>query len=174
MTIAQLRQQEGLLVDTNLMLLYCVGRCDPYMIPKYTERLSRCSIDDYNLLVQFIALFKKLVTTPNVLTETVNLIDKRTGRFGDVLRQFANELVTFEELYVPTQSIISQNPRHFPMFGITDLVLYELSKQSFLVLTDDSATWSLIAGNNGSTLNFAQLRALLIQKGPPTRRGRNN
>ena len=171
MTIAQLRQQEGLLIDTNLMLLYCVGRYDPYMIPKFTERLSRYSVDDYKLLVQFIALFKKVVTTPNVLTETVNLIDKRSGRFSSVLRQFADELTVFEEIYVPTEYIVSQHSRYFPAFGITDLVLYELAKQSFLVLTDDKATWSLIAGNNGSTLNFDQLRTLLLQKGSPKKRG---
>lgn len=170
MTIAQLRQQKGLLIDTNLMLLYCVGRYDPYMIPKLTERLSRYSVDDYKLLVQFIELFKKVVTIPNVLTETVNLIDKRSGRFTGVLRQFANDLILFEELYVSTEHVVGQHPRHFLTFGITDLALFELAKQSYLVLTDDSATWSLIAGNDGSALNFDQLRALLLQKGPPGKR----
>lgn len=170
MTIAQLRQQEGLLMDTNLMLLYCVGRHDPFMIPKFTERLSRYSIDDYKLLIQFIALFKKVVTTPNILTETVNLIDKRSGRFDSVLRHFVDEIVVFEELYLPSASIISQHPRHFLRFGITDLVLVELAKKSFLVLTDDNAIWSLIAGSNGSTLNFNQLRTLLLQKGSPDKR----
>lgn len=158
-------------MDTNLMLLYCIGRYDPYMIPRFTERLSRYSVDDYKLLVQFIALFKKVVTTPNILTETVNLIDKRSGRFDSVLRQFANEIVVFEEIYVPSERIVSQHPRYFSTFELTDLVLYELAKQSFLVLTDDNATWSLIAGNNGSPLNFDQLRTLLLQKGPPNKRG---
>lgn len=158
-------------MDTNLMLLYCVGRCDPYMIPKFTERLSRYSVDDYKLLVQFIALFKKVVTTPNILTETVNLIDKRSGRFDGVLRQFANEIIVFEEIHVPSERIVSQHTRHFLTFGLTDLVLYELAKQSYLVLTDDNATWSLMTGNNGSTVNFEQLRSFLLQKGPPKKRG---
>ena len=39
------------LIETNLMLLYCVGRCDPYMIPKFTERLSRYCADGYKTLV---------------------------------------------------------------------------------------------------------------------------
>lgn len=157
-------------MDTNLLLLYCVGRCDPYMIPKFTERLSRYDVDDYRLLAQFVTLFKRVVTTPNVLTETVNLIDKRSGRFNNVLQQLATDVIELEELTISSSHIVSQYSRQFLTFGFTDLVLYELAKDSYLVLTDDKAIWSLIAGSGGSTLNFDQLRTLLIQKGPPGRR----
>lgn len=156
------------------MLLYCVGRFNPSLIAQYTERLSRYSAEDYKLLNKFVGLFEKKVTTPNVLTETINLIDKKNGRFAKLLGNFDAVIADFEELYIPSKHIVRQHPRHFPVFGITDLVLYELAQQSFLVLTDDEDIWSFIAGNIGSTLNFDQLRSLLLQKGPPNKRGRND
>lgn len=167
MTLTELRQQNGIILDTNLMLLYCVGQYDPFMIPRYTERLSRYTVDDYKLLLQFVALFKKVVTTPNVLTETINLMDKKSGRFTKVLEQFAVYITTLEELTISSSHIVSQYPRQFLTFGLTDLVLHELAQQSYLVLTDDTAIWSFMAGQKGAAMNFDQLRALLIQKGPP-------
>lgn len=164
MTIDQLRRQAGLVLDTNLLLLYCVGQSDPYMIPKFTTRLSRYDVDDFRLLVQFIALFKKLVTTANILTETVNLIDKKSGRFEGVLRQLITETLSMDELVVSSQVLVNKYTRQFLTFGFTDLALCELAQQSYLVLTDDGAISSFIAGNKGAVLNFDQLRSLLIQK----------
>lgn len=164
MTIDQLRQQAGLVLDTNLLLLYCVGQSDPHMISKFTTRLSRYDVDDYRLLVQFIALFKKLVTTANILTETVNLIDKKSGRYDGVLRQIIIETLGMDELAMSSQILVTKYARQFLTFGLTDLVLCELAQQSYLVLTDDGAISAFIAGNQGTALNFEQLRNLLIQK----------
>ncbi len=171
MTVTQqLSRYKGILLDTNLMLLYCTGRSDPNLIPTFTKRLSRYSIEDYNLLIQFIALFKTVATTPNVLTETVNLIDRKSGRFDSVLRQLAVDSADFDEVTVPSSPLLSRYSDRFLKYGLTDLALYELAQRSYLVLTDDNDIRSLIAGSNGSALGFDELRALLIQKGPPGRR----
>lgn len=174
MTAAQrFSQYQGVVLDTNLMLLYCIGQGDPYMISKFTERLSRYGVDDYYLLVQFIALFRKVVTTPHVLTETVNLIDKKSGRFDKILKQFAAYVTDLEEIQVSSNHIVSQYPRQFLTFGFTDLVLHELAQQAYVVLTDDNALWSFIDGRGSPTLNFEQLRTLLIQKGSIPKRKPN-
>ncbi len=164
MTIAQLRQQKGLVLDTNLLLLYCVGQSDPYMISKFTTRLSRYDADDFRLLVQFVALFKKLVTIANILTETVNLIDKKSGRYDGVLRQLITETLGMDEAVISSQLLVTKYTRQFLTFGFTDLSLCELAQQSYLILTDDGAISAFIAGNQGAVLNFKQLRNLLIQK----------
>ncbi len=157
-------------MDTNLLLLYSVGRYDPNLIPRFTTRLSRYDVEDYQLLRQFIGLFRKVITTPHVLTETINLIDKKSGRYSPVLSRLASEVAIFDERYVSAADIIAKNGHYLSTFGLTDLVLCELAQQSVVILTDDGAVGSLITGKKGLVLNFGQLRDLLIQKKPPGRR----
>lgn len=84
-----MRRRDGIVLDTNLLLLYCVGLYDPFVISRFTERLSRYTVDDFRLLIRFTRLFKKIIVTPNVLTEVVNLIDKRNGRYDGLLSTIA-------------------------------------------------------------------------------------
>ena len=67
----------GVLIDTNLLLLYVVGRYDDGIIRRGAfSRLAAYSIDDYGLLVGLMSLFDKYVTTPHVLAEVSNWIGK--------------------------------------------------------------------------------------------------
>lgn len=64
------------LVDSNLLLLYIVGKCDPRIIPRFT-RTEKYTIKDFELLQALLErVFKTVVTTPNVLTEVSNLATK--------------------------------------------------------------------------------------------------
>jgi hypothetical protein len=105
-----------------------------------------------------------LVTTANILTETVNLIDKKSGRYDGVLRQLITETLGMDEAVISSPLLVTKYTRQFLTFGFTDLALCELAQQSYLVLTDDGAISAFIAGNQGAVLNFEQLRNLLIQK----------
>ena len=48
----------GLLVDTNLLLLYLIGRTNKYRIPKF-KRTQAYTIEDFDVLERFMAEFKK-------------------------------------------------------------------------------------------------------------------
>jgi hypothetical protein len=64
----------GLLVDTNLLLLYLVGKTNPDRIRNF-KRTSRYTVEDFELLDEIMGQFKTLVTTPHILTELSNLGD---------------------------------------------------------------------------------------------------
>jgi hypothetical protein len=62
----------GVLVDTNLLLVYFVGAFDPALIPKF-KRTRMYTLEDHPLLVRVLGFFEKVVTTPHILTEVSNL-----------------------------------------------------------------------------------------------------
>lgn len=73
-SLVQKYRRKGILVDANLLVVLLVGKLGP-------EHLKNCRAtksnsftpDDYSLLVQGVAKFDKLVTTPHILTEVSNL-----------------------------------------------------------------------------------------------------
>ena len=65
-------RSRGVLVDTNLLLLYFVGLYNPSLIPQF-KRTRIFTVNDFDVLQNFIALFSKVVTTPDILTEVSNL-----------------------------------------------------------------------------------------------------
>ncbi len=62
---------KGLLIDTNILLLYFVGSFDRQHIEKF-KRTSQFTIKDFDYLVILLDRFDTLVTTPNILTEVNN------------------------------------------------------------------------------------------------------
>jgi len=64
----QRHRQSGVLVDTNLLLLYFVGLLRPEQITQF-KRTSTFSISDFELLSRLLGEFARVLTTPNILTE---------------------------------------------------------------------------------------------------------
>ena len=64
---------EGLLIDSNLLLLLFVGLRDRDRIQKF-KRTAQFTIRDFERLAAFIRRFKEVVTTPSILTEVSNLL----------------------------------------------------------------------------------------------------
>jgi len=70
-------RKKGILVDTNILLLYFVGSVNPKRISQF-KRTNQFNVDDFELLIQILGYFQKIVTTPNILTEVSNLIGQLT------------------------------------------------------------------------------------------------
>jgi len=151
-------QHKGLLIDTNLLLLYFIGAYDPDRIPKF-KRTMAFSVDDFWLLISFLKAFNKLVTTPNVLTEVSNLSgqlagDLRTTFYSD----FANRIPLLEEHYVA--SVDAKSLAHFNQFGLTDSGIVQLVKDNYLVLTDDLKLVGYLQNQAIDVINFNHIRPL--------------
>lgn len=149
-------QHKGLLVDTNLLLLYFIGAQDPDRIPRH-KRTMAFTVDEFRLLAGFLAVFDKLVTTPNVLTEVSNL----SGQQPDDLRvsfnaDFANRIAQLEESYVP--SVEASSLAHFKKFGLTDSGIVQLVKDNYLVLTDDLKLVGYLQNQGVDVINFNHIR----------------
>ena len=130
--------RKGVLIDTNILLLFLVGSVNQERITKF-NRTQQFIPEDYELLLAFISSFQKLVTTPNILTEVNSLANQlgepeRSQCFA-IFAQFVKNVALLDEYYV--KSLDAVNTEKFIKFGLTDSGILTLSKGKYLVLTDD-------------------------------------
>jgi hypothetical protein len=155
--IIQRHRQAGVLVDTNLLLLYYVGSFRPELISQF-KRTDIFTEDDFILLVELLAQFPKVLTTPYVLTEVSNL----AGQLGSHLKPeffalFAACLGLLEELQQSSKDL-SQTPE-FIKFGLTDTALIALARENILVLTAEFPLANFLQSQNLAVINFNHLRS---------------
>jgi len=152
-TIARYRDK-GIVVDTNLLLLYLVGQYDPLQIKK-CNRTDAYSIEDFDLLRGLLAAFSVIVTTPNILTEVCNLSKKLPPAYFGELRK---QVRILEEKYFPARHACDRT--YFDRFGLTDTIIAELSRNQYLVLTADVELWGLLLSLGIDAINFNHLRSV--------------
>jgi hypothetical protein len=151
-------KSKGLLVDTNLLLVYFVGMYDLDRVSKFKRTLTFTE-DEFLLLAKFFALFERVVTTPNVLTEVSNLLGQlpeglRPAFFAD----FAKRLALLEEHYSSSAGISTTT--HFDRFGLTDSGIAQLVGDRYLVLTDDLSLFGYLQNQGIDAINFNHIRRL--------------
>ena len=149
---------KGILIDTNLLLLYFVGSYDPEQIGKF-KRTITFTVEDFQRLVMLISYFETVVTTPNVLTEVSNLSNQLRRWDKDIYSKVFSQLTeAFQETYRPSANLCTLP--HFPSFGLTDSGIIDLAPETYLVLTDDGPLYGYLAGNGVDVINFNHIRPL--------------
>jgi len=148
--------QTGILVDTNILLLYIVGLVNRQRIPKF-KRTNQFIPEDYDLLVQILKSFRQVLTTPNILTE-VNSLANQLGEpeRSKCLQLFGQSMVQLEEVYHPSLQL-AQLPE-FQKFGLTDCSILNVAQGSYLVLTDDLRLAATLQRKGIDTVNFNNIR----------------
>jgi hypothetical protein len=147
---------KGLLVDTNLLLVYFVGMYDPERVSKF-KRTQTFTEDEFLLLARFFAVFEKLITTPNVLTEVSNLLGQLPNNLRSVFFvDFAKRLVLLEEHYSSSADISTTT--HFDRLGLTDSGIAQLVEGRYLVLTDDLSLYGFLQNRGIDAVNFNHIR----------------
>ena len=131
----------GLLIDTNVLLLYLVGSFSTEFIERFKRTRSRgYTAEDFVLVANLARLFARVVTMPHILAELSNLSMQiesphLTAHFRCVvgfLRAAREECVTKDTI------LLSPRLALLPKIGITDLSIIEAAKRGkYLVLTDD-------------------------------------
>lgn len=149
-------QQKGILIDTNILLLWFVGSVNRERITRF-NRTQTFIPEDYDLLLRILAYFSKIITTPNILTEVNSL----TNQLGEPERSqcfaiFAQAIIQIEETYIDSKVAASQPS--FTKFGLTDCGIIELSRNRYLVLTDDLRLATTLQKLGIDTVNFNNLR----------------
>ena len=148
--------QRGVLIDTEPLLLFFVGACDKNRI-----QTSKCTkaftVEDYDLLIQFMSNFKRIVTTPNILTEASNLLGYESDKIKrDFYTLFSSYVRGFEERFTPSKKIVIHE--HFSKFGLTDLATLDNAKGRYLVLTVDLPLFGYLQNMGVDVINFNHLR----------------
>ena len=151
-------QNKGVLVDTNLLLVYFVGIYDPDRIKRF-NRTAAFTVEDFVLLYQLLAYFSKVVTTPNILTEVNSLSNKLPDDLKPAFYPvFANRVAVLEELYVESKTASSHE--RFDRFGLTDSGIITLAQGAYLVLTDDFKLAGYLEKINVDVINFNHIRSI--------------
>jgi rRNA-processing protein FCF1 len=151
-------RQAGILIDTNILLLYVVGLVNKKRISSF-KRTKQFTPEDYDLLSQILKFFQKIVTTPNILTE-VNSLANQLGEpeRSKCLELFGQAIARLEEIHKPSEQL-AQLPE-FQTFGLTDCGILSLAEGSHLVLTDDLRLATTLQRKGIDTVNFNNIRFL--------------
>jgi hypothetical protein len=134
---------EGLIVDTNLLILFLIGKYD-------AEFIERCALtcnnnylkEDYELLYKIMKLFKKIIITPYIIAEISNLSkskikDEKLINYFKVFVEFLGA-PSIEEKNVGMEKFLGIEIGYMGKFGFTDMAICELSKSNNLaIITDD-------------------------------------
>ncbi len=151
-------RSRGLLIDTNLLLLYFVGAYDPDRISKFKRTLI-FTVEDFNTLSSIIRYFGKVVTTPNILTEVSNLSNQLPEDVKlKYYSEFTKQAAGLDEQYTAAEAICSLE--HFKKFGLTDSGIINMVKDKYLVLTDDFRLSNYLQSVGIDVINFNHIRTL--------------
>jgi len=65
-------RQSGLLIDTNLLIMFFIGFFDPQQVSRF-GRTDRYDAADFYALAQLVEYFRRVIVTPHILAEVSNL-----------------------------------------------------------------------------------------------------
>lgn len=151
-------KSKGVLIDTNLLLLYCVGMYDPQFIPKF-KRTRTFAIEDFYTLLRFFRYFSRVVTTPNILTEVNSLANQLPDNIKLVFYPiFAAQIAALDEQYIESIKVASTTP--FLKLGLTDTGILNLTQGEHLVLTDDFPLAGHLDKRGIDVINFNHVRTI--------------
>lgn len=147
----------AVVLDANLLVLLVVGHHDPALISKH-RRVRMFDTGDYNLLLQELDRFRKVLVTPNTLTEISNLLSQHREPEKSHLLKALRRLIqnTDEVMVASTQA--SHHPS-FERLGLTDAAVLEIISPETPLLTVDLQLYlEALKGGQPKALNFNHIR----------------
>ena len=155
-SLFQKYKQKGILIDTNILLLWFVGTVNRERISKF-NRTENFVPEDYDTLLKILSYFNKIVTTPNILTEVNSLANQlREPERSQFLPVFAEGVTRLNESYLQSTDVVRKDS--FTKFGLTDCGIATLAKNKYLVLTDDFKLTNYLQKIEIDTINFNNIR----------------
>jgi hypothetical protein len=156
---AQKYRSTGVMLDTNLLLLYVFARLLPDMIG--SSRLAAYDSDSADLLLQYLEKFERVLTTAHVLAETSNLARQMVK--GEKWKTMSEAV--FPLFCLPDYSVLKPvviitetiDPMHFSKLGLTDAALAN-SAGAHLLLTADLDLYCEVVSNGQDAVNFTHMR----------------
>lgn len=151
--LIQQYKKKGILIDTNLVLLYLVGSLDTLLIRDFS-RTSMFTEKDFDCISKFINYFDHKIVTPNILTEVSDLLDNRR----DLQIFLSGYIGIAEEKFIESKEVC-QEPR-FTYFGLADMATLLAAKDSYLVFTDDRPLFGYLINSGIDAVNLDQVRLI--------------
>ncbi len=153
MKLIQKYKQKGLLVDTNILLLYIVGIVNVDLIRNFS-RTANFTENDFYLVEKFINFFDVNITTPHILTEVSDLLGNRI----ELQLALGKYIELIEEKFLESKQIT--RTKTFLQFGLADTAITETAKNSYLVVTDDNPLFGYLVNQKIDAVNLDQIRMI--------------
>jgi rRNA-processing protein FCF1 len=148
----------GIVIDTNILMLLFVGTTQRDLIPRF-DRTAQFAPEDYDILLQFLAPFSRLITTPNILTEVSNLSKKLQGHVrSQYFTVFAATISDMREHYFESRKATQLGL--LSRLGLADSATILLAREGHLVLTDDHPLYQTLQSEGLAAINFNHVRPL--------------
>lgn len=165
----------GLILDTNMLVLYIVGTTDVSRIAN-TDVTKDYTVDLYKHTRKLVEIskFKAPIITPHIVSEVAHMLDLDANRIKKggtvpISPWFACSMGVFQnaqEEYCPTHDIVSSRStlqNELAHYGITDLSVTDIaSNKNYAVLTDDSDLCSHIHQNGSLVISSGMLNAMFM------------
>ncbi len=150
--------KKGIIVDSNIMLLFLVGCYDINYINMF-KRTMKYTTEEYYFIRDLLTTYyykDKVYTSPHILTELSNLSKIEGDRRSKYFNIFIKILNNTCEIYIEKNKILEF--KELPKFGITDIGIFKIAKEkNLLVLTDDFRLSSYLLDNRINTLNLRNI-----------------
>lgn len=146
-------KNKGILVDTNIFLLYVVGSIDINLIRNHS-RTAKFTEEDFNRVSKFIAAFDIKITTPHILTEVSDLLGNNP-KLQIALRKY---IEIMKEKFLQSRQIAET--KTFLQFGLADAAISETAKDSYLVVTDDNPLFGYLTNQKIDAVSLDQIRMI--------------
>ena len=153
-------RDEGILLDTNVLLLLWLAKFDPRLIGG--KRLEKYTPEDAVLLAGYVGQFKRILTTSTILTETSNLAalvlsgDRKLALFRRLFPLFGvSPPKGFHRCAVDGLTL---DESIFVRLGFTDASIAATVGTQHLLLTDDLDLYLAAQAQGAPAINFTHMR----------------
>jgi hypothetical protein len=153
-------RDEGILLDTNVLLLLWLATFDPQLIGG--KRLEKYTPEDVELLAGYVGQFKRILTTSTILTETSNLAalvlsgQRKQALFRRLCPLFgASPPDDFHRCSVDSLTL---DESIFVRLGFTDASIAATVGTQHLLLTDDLDLYLATQAQGTPAINFTHMR----------------
>jgi hypothetical protein len=155
----------AVVLDANLLVLLIVGLTDVNAI-RHHKRLGKYSPAAYQLLAERLNRASEIIVTPNILTETSNLLSRGPEPLRTMIMSTLRSLVAgagagtvdrvASEQFVPSQKAAART--EFLRLGLSDTATLEIAQGSAVLLTDDLDLYLAALNSGRQAENFTYLR----------------
>ena len=155
------KSRRPLIIDTSPLLLLLVGTYNKSLIRNF-KRVKCYNKDDFDILVQFLAK-KKVIVTPGVLAEVSNLAMELKGDdFRKLVDTNIDSLKRLGECYI-SKNVILEAPE-FKKMGTTDTSIIIAAKENNSeILTADHHLCSRCNNNGIPATHMMELQSKVEQ-----------
>ena len=144
-------------MDAQLLLLLLVGEFDRTLIKRF-KRTAGFEETDYDLMVEYVKHFRRILITPHILTEIDNFAEGLKSQMEPFRRWLASDVLPrLRERSVQMRQAAQE--KCFPTLGLTDSASVSAVRRSGLVLTKDFDLWRHLSEQGLPVINFDHLRA---------------